>query len=68
MLYHHVIVQFENFKDRDSWLPELPKQVSRVYNRDPWVAAELSDEELRLLQQRWSVKVHSDVRMKPATR
>lgn len=61
-----VILQFSSFEARDRWLSDLREQTLRVYKRNPWLAAELSDEDLaRLTKHNDKIKVFQDVRMTP---
>jgi hypothetical protein len=39
------ILVFQSFEDRDQWLSENPTVTWRQFNRNPWAAAELTDEQ-----------------------
>lgn len=60
-----VIVQFGSFEQRDRWLSLAPEQSCRVYKRNPWLATELSDEQLEELERQADVEIHPDVQMSP---
>jgi hypothetical protein len=65
-MIHRVILQFSNFEARELWLREMRDHTLRVYKRNPWLAAELSDEQLaRLTQQAENVKIFPDAQMTP---
>ena len=61
-----VIVQFRNFKDRDDWASKLNTASMRIYKRNPWLAAELSKDQVRQLEQQADAKIFPDVQMSPA--
>jgi hypothetical protein len=63
-----VIVQFNNFTDRDRWASKLNTKCLRVYKRNPWLAAELSNDQVRQLEQQEGVKISPDVQMSPAVK
>jgi len=60
-----VIIQFKSFDERDRFLPEIDKHISRIYRRNPWLAAELSDDEISRLRQDPKVEIFPDVQMAP---
>ena len=62
---HRVIIQFNSFEARDKWSHRQPQQVARVYKRNPWLAAEVSDEELQQLQRSQNIAVFPDVQTGP---
>jgi hypothetical protein len=64
-MMHRVIVQFNSFEDRDQWLDEMRNNISRIYKRNPWLAAELSDAELQRLKARSNVQIFPDAQMRP---
>ena len=62
---YRVIIQFSDFAERDRW-KEQHDNVTRVYRRNPWLAAEISEEELEQLRHQEKVTVHPDVQLSPA--
>jgi hypothetical protein len=66
MATQKVIIQFDNFEKRDAWDTQN-QHVSglRIYKRDPWLAAELPDDQVQQLRQAPDLKVHTDVKLSP---
>ncbi len=55
------IVQFPSLDARQKWLTDhVPKEGIRVYPRNPWIAVQLTEDELKSLQQQPGIKLDSD--------
>jgi hypothetical protein len=62
---YKVLIKFGSFESRDRWLNALHDHIYRVYKRNPWLAAELSGEELQEVKRQPDVSVFPDSQMSP---
>jgi hypothetical protein len=60
-----VIVKFRDFATRKGWLLSHNYRNIRIYKYNPWIGAELSENELRELTRHIDVEVFEDVKMEP---
>ncbi len=60
-----VIIQFASFEMRDRWAKLLESCVSRVYKRQPWMAARISAETKSELTREPNVKIVQDIKLAP---
>jgi hypothetical protein len=64
-MLHNVIVIFPTFNDRDAWVGCLHDHVRRVYKREPWIAASLSEDDYTRVASAPGVQVFPDAILSP---
>ena len=60
------IVEFADFEQRAKWVAAHPAIAHRLYDRNSWLAAELTHAEVCELEQLQGVRVHPDIPLQPS--
>lgn len=63
-----VIIQFGSFEARDRFMEIMKDGVNRVYRREPWVAANISEETRAALIKESGVKIVPDTKLSPLSK